>query len=255
MSETTVKSTIGEVAWHDLMTTDVEAAKRFYAELLGWEYNPWKAAGSENEYPLIHVGDADHGGVINVDPGHGSGSHWVAYIRVDDVDAAVSRAEAEGGSVLVPATEIPEVGRFAVIADPQGAVISPFAPAYDSAAPQGTFVWEEVHATEAEAAKRFYETVFGWTSRPMDMGDGATYTLFSRADGEDVAGLWPKQADDPGPAAWLTYLATDDVDAAAAKAVSLGATQFLEPTTAEGVGRFAVLADPTGAMFGLFQAA
>jgi predicted enzyme related to lactoylglutathione lyase len=251
VSETTVQSRVGEVAWHDLATTDVEAAKRFYAELLGWEYNTWRSG--ENEYPMIHVGDADHGGVIRLAEGHPAGPHWVAYIRVDDVDATVARAEAEGGSVVAGATDIPEVGRIAVIMDPQGAVIAPFAPSSDSPAPQGTFVWEELHATEAEGAKRFYEAVFGWSSRPMDMGGGVTYTILSRADGEDVAGLWPKPEGEAGPSAWLTYLATDDVDAASAKARSLGATQFLEPTSAEGVGRFAILADPTGAMFGLFQ--
>jgi len=251
MSETSVRTRVGEVVWHDLMTTDVEAAKRFYGELLGWDFNVWKPG--EFDYPMIHEGEADHGGIAPLPPERGGQSHWIAYVRPDDVDEAVRRAEEQGATILAQPDDIPEIGRYAVLADPQGAIISPFAPAYDSPAPQGTFLWEELHTPDVKAAKSFYETVFGWSSREMDMGEAGAYTILSRTDGEDVAGITRKSDDSPGPASWLAYVATDDVDSKAAKAVELGATQYLEPVTVEGVGRFAILGDPTGAMFGLFQ--
>jgi uncharacterized protein len=253
MSETSVQTRVGEVRWHDLMTNDVEAAKTFYGELLGWEFNVWKPG--ELDYPMIHVRESDHGGIVKADPDRGTPSHWIAYIHVDDVDSTILRAEQEGATIAVQPTDIPEVGRFAIIVDPQGAAISPFTSAYDSPAPQGTFMWEELYSADADGAKRFYGAVFGWTSREMDMGGGQSYTILSRADGEDVAGIWPKSDGASGPAAWHTYLATPDVDAATAKAAKLGATTYMEPMTVEGVGKFSILGDPTGAMFGLFEVA
>jgi predicted enzyme related to lactoylglutathione lyase len=251
MSETSVKARVGEIAWHDLMTSDVEAAKGFYGELLGWEYNAWESGGVE--YPMIHAGEADHGGIVALDPAEGAPPHWTCYVRVGDVDATILRAEQEGGTVAVPARDIPEVGRVAVVTDPQGAAIAPFAPVYDSPAPAGTFAWEELHTTDPDAAKRFYTEVFGWQSSEMDMGDLGTYGILGLGEEESVAGVLRKPDDRPGPAFWLTYLTTPDVDASTAKAIELGANQLLEPTSVEGVGRFSILTDPQGASFGLFQ--
>jgi predicted enzyme related to lactoylglutathione lyase len=253
MSETSVKARVGEITWHDLLTSDVEAARRFYGDLLGWEFNAWEGSG-DVEYPMIHVGEADHGGIAAIDPARGTPPHWICYVRVGDVDATILRAEQEGGTVLVQPADIPEVGRYGVIADPQGAVIAPFAPAYDSPAPKGTFVWEELHTTDPDAAKRFYGEVFGWQSSDMDMGDLGTYGILGLSEEESVAGVFRKPDDQPGPAYWLTYLAASDVDTSTAKAIELGANQLLEPTSVEGVGRFSILVDPMGAPFGLFQA-
>ena len=120
--------------------------------------------------------------------------------------------------------------------------------------PQGTFIWEELYGADAEGAKRFYGAVFGWTSREMDMGSAVVHDpLACRRRGRRP--IWPKSDDASGPAAWHTYLATPDVDAATAKAAKLGATTYMEPMTVEGVGRFSILGDPTGAMFGLFEVA
>ena len=91
MSETSVEIRTGQVVWHDLMTTDVEAARRFYGTLLGWDFNVWKPG--EFDYPMIHIGDSDHGGIGRQDPGIGVPPHWRSYVRVDDVDAAAARCE------------------------------------------------------------------------------------------------------------------------------------------------------------------
>jgi hypothetical protein len=149
--------------------------------------------------------------------------------------------------------DIPEVGRFAVVQDPQGAVVSAYAFATEFTPPQGVFVWDELYADDVEEEKRFYAEVFGWTSSEMDMGGGQTYTMFSSGD-QQRAGAMTKPASMQAPPHWLVYISSDDVDADAAKAKELGAQIYMEPFDVSTVGRSAILADPTGAAFGLFKA-
>jgi predicted enzyme related to lactoylglutathione lyase len=174
----------------------------------------------------------------------------MGHVRVDDADAAAKRAESAGGSVIAGPMDIPDVGRFAAIRDPQGAALSVFAP-NDSEMPpaEGVFVWDELATSDVDGAKRFYGEVVGWTTVDMDMGD-MTYTMFRTGD-TDRAGCMPMMPGAPAPS-WLTYIGTDDVDATAAKAKELGATVHVEPQDIPNVGRFAVVGDPTGATFGLF---
>jgi uncharacterized protein len=113
-------------------------------------------------------------------------------------------------------------------------------------------VWDELHTSDPQAAKSFYGEVFGWKSADMEVGD-IVYTIFKRNGDADAGGLMKNPGDGQGPAAWTTYLATDDVDAMVAKATGLGATAHMPGDDVPGVGRIAVLSDPTGAMFGLFK--
>jgi predicted enzyme related to lactoylglutathione lyase len=245
---TRVQTQVGQFIWHDLLTTDVEQAKGFYAELLGWEVETWKPG--EVDYPMIKANGAQHGGF---GPLEGGGtSHWIGHVFAEDVDDAVAAAKREGGTIRGEPGGHPEVGRWATIVDPQGAEISAFKPNYDSPAPAGVFLWDEVLTDDVAKAKAFYGSVFGWTAEDMDMGEMGTYTLFKKADGENAAGLMQKR-EAGGPATWTPYLAADDVDATFAKARDLGAQTFVEPMDVETVGRFAVLADPTGATFGLYK--
>jgi predicted enzyme related to lactoylglutathione lyase len=247
---TGTQTRVGQIIWHDLMTTDVDRATAFYTALLGWELEPWEMEGQT--YQMIKANDQQHGGFVSLDPSHGHPSHWTGYVAVEDIDATVAAARGAGATIAVEPTPIPEVGRFAVLADPQGAVISLLQPAYDSPAPTGAFAWDELLAVDPDGAKAFYERALGWTSAGMDMGEHGSYTLFKRAGGEDAAGMLQKPAETGGPAAWLPYLQSGDVDADFARAKELGATAFVEPAEIPGIGRFAVLADPTGATFGLW---
>jgi uncharacterized protein len=246
----TVETAVGRFVWHDHMSDDPAAASRFYGDLLGWEIEIWKPG--EMDYPMIKVGEQTHGGFGPVQGG--APAHWVGHVLVDDADAAAGRAEAAGGTIVAPAMEVPEVGRMVFVADPQGATVSLFAPAGEMTPTEGVFVWDELVTTDVGDAKRFYGEVVGWESRDQDMGNDLTYTLFS-SGGVDRAGGMRQPAESEGtPAAWLTYLATNDVDATMEKARSLGVTTvFTEPTDVMSVGRLAVFADPTGAVVGLFQ--
>jgi predicted enzyme related to lactoylglutathione lyase len=245
----TVRTEIGRFVWHDHVSADPEAARAFYGELLGWETEIYPAEGFD--YPMIKVGESTHGGFGPAR--EGAPAHWLSHVSVDDADAAAERVEAGGGSIVAPAMDIPEIGRMVIVADPQGAVLSLYASFGDSPPAEGVFVWDEVMTTDVEAAKRFYGDVVGWESRDVDMGKGEIYTLFS-SGGVNRAGCmaWPPGAQEM-PAAWGTYIGTDDVDATAEKAQSLGATILKEPFDVPDTGRMAIFADPTGAVVGIYK--
>jgi uncharacterized protein len=245
---TGVQTRVGQFMWHDLLTTDVERAKGFYTELLGWEVETWKPG--EIDYPMIKANGVQHGGFGSLE-GDG-GSRWLGHVFVEDVDQAVAAAQRAGGMIRGEPGGHPDVGRWATISDPDGAEISAFKPNYDSPAPAGVFLWDELAASDVEQAKAFYGKVFGWTTEDMDMGEMGIYTLLKRRDGENAAGLMQRR-DGGDLAFWTPYLAADGVDASFAKARELGAKTFVEPMDVETVGRFAVLADPTGATFGLYK--
>src|SRR4051794_20042923 len=181
---TDVKTAVGRFVWHDHVSDDPTKAKDFYSSLFGWGTEIFRPG--EFDYPMIISGGKGHGGFGQAQGG--APPHWMGHVQVDDVDAAAERAAGAGGSVLAGPMDIPEVGRFAAIRDPQGAVFSLFTP-NDAASStgDGVFVWDELATSDAEAAKSFYGEVVGWTTRDMDMGGGMTYTLF-RSGETDRAG-------------------------------------------------------------------
>lgn len=253
---TETQTLIGKFVWHDHTSGDVEQAKSFYTELLGWEIEMFDGGGMN--YPMIKANGAMHGGFGESQGG--APPYWLGHVAVEDADETAEKVKAGGGTIYYGPSDIPEVGRFFIFADPQGAVVSAFASSGPPPAAEGAFVWHELATSDIDAAKKFYGDVFGWTSRDMDMdmGEGMSYTIFERPGGGDAGGGMPLTADmkEHGvPPNWLPYLGTDDVDATTAKAKELGATVHMEPTDIEGVGRFSVLQDPTGAAFALFKGA
>jgi predicted enzyme related to lactoylglutathione lyase len=245
---TGVQTKVGTFIWHENNSTDVETAKRFYTELFGWETEEWPG---EMQYTIIRSGGKGHGGFAAAQGG--APSHWNGNVFVEDADEAARRAEAAGGRILFGPESIPEVGRFALIADPQGAVVTAFSPQGEGGElGEGVFVWDELHTSDPAAAKSFYGEVFGWSARDEDMG-GFAYTIFKSAGDRDVAGCAQLREGEPGPH-WLTYVGTSDVDASAARAKELGGTVLVEPTDIPNdIGRFSVIQDPAGAVFGLFK--
>lgn len=249
-------TTPGRFVWHDLMSTDVERAKAFYAGLLGWQYKVVDM-GAMGPYPIILAGGREIGGMVTFDPAHGAPSHWIAYVTVDDIDAAMGRVTAGGGTVCVPPTAIPETGRFAVVTDPAGAAISPFV--YAAPRPDkpddpavGIVCWNELLTTDPAGAVPFYQSVFGWGHGTLEMGPAGVYHLFKRDD-KDHAGMMQMPPEAAAPPMWLPYFLVADVDASFATALSTGAMAHVPPRDIPEVGRFAVLGDPTGASFALFK--
>jgi predicted enzyme related to lactoylglutathione lyase len=249
---TGVQTAVARFVWHDHVSGDVEKAKAFYTALLGWEIETWKPG--EMNYPMITVEGKMHGGF---GPAQGAPSHWLGHVAVDDADAAAKRAEQAGGKVAAPPMDIPDVGRMAVIQDPQGATLSAFAAASEATpVSEGVFVWDELLTTDVEDAKRFYGEVFGWTSHEFEsLPEAPPYTLFRSGDA-DRAGCMamPDEAKAMGARPhWIPYIGVDDVDGTTARAKELGATIYMDGTDIPTVGRIAVFGDPTGADAGLFR--
>jgi predicted enzyme related to lactoylglutathione lyase len=246
---TGVQTAIGKFVWHDHISTDVEKAKSFYSELFGWETEVWKPG--EQDYPMIKAGGQMHGGFGPAEGG--APAHWLGHVLVEDVDETVRRAEGAGAKILAEPSELPEVGRVSVFADPQGAVVSAYSPAGDVPESEGVFVWDELHTSDIQAAKSFYTEVFGWTTRDTDMGEMGTYVIFQRAGDVDAAGGMQLPKGMAAPPHWLAYIGTDDVDRTTARAKELGGTILQEPMDIPDIGRFSIIQDPTGATVGIYK--
>jgi uncharacterized protein len=245
---TPVQTALGAVVWHDHASSDPERATQFYTALFGWRTE----ARPDINYTMIVDDGTQHGGFWPPAE-EGLPAGWIGHVLVNDVDATAGRAEAAGGSVLFGPMDAPAGRRFAVIRDPEGAVLSAYSSPGESSPPQGVFGWDELYADDIEAAKSFYSEVFGWTASEMDMGEGRTYTIFNSGD-QQRAGAMEKPPGMTAPSHWLVYIVSDDVDAHAAKAKELGAQVYMEPFDVPTVGRLAILADPTRAPFGLHKA-
>jgi uncharacterized protein len=244
----------GKFAWYELVTKDIKKAQVFYGEVLGWRVQGFPMGNFT--YDMIYVGDTMIGGYAQ--PRKEAPSHWISYISVEDVDAAVKVATANGGRVVEPASDIPDVGRQARIADPQGAEICLFRSSTGNAPdldpnPVGHFFWNELHTTDLERAIAFYEKVTALRrTETMESPAGKYHVLSSAGAGRGgVTSHLP-----PGTAPhWLPYVVSDDVDAAAARAKRAGGTVLMGPEDILDVGRVAVLKDPTGAAFSVMKPA
>jgi predicted enzyme related to lactoylglutathione lyase len=241
----------GKFVWYELMTTDIGAAEKFYGDVIGWKV---KDSGmTEMTYKLAEAGTAQVAGIMGVPPGaHPS---WVGYVAVDDVDASAAEAKRLGGSIYHEASDIPGVGRFAVIGDPHGAGIALFkgtseAPPEVPAGTTGHGGWRELSAGNLDQAFAFYSTLFGWTkSDAMDMGGMGVYQLFA-IDGVQSGGMMNKPPQVPMPS-WLYYFIVDAVDAAGARVRDGGGKILNGPTEVPGGSWILQCADPQGVAFAL----
>ena len=198
------------------MSGDIEKAKSFYTELLGWDVE--EVDVGEEKYPMIKNDGGMHGG-FGASQG-GAPPHWLGHVAVEDADETAEKVKAGGGTIYFGPSDIPEIGRFFVFADPQGAALSAFASSSPPEGPpaEGTFAWDELATSDVDGAKKFYGDVFGWTSKDMDMGGGMTYTIFERPGGGEAgaAGCMPlteEMKSNNVPPNWLVYIGTEDVDA------------------------------------------
>jgi predicted enzyme related to lactoylglutathione lyase len=244
---TTLAASIGKFVWHEQVSSDPNQAQAFYTQLFGWGTEVFKPG--EIDYTMISARGQSHGAFSKAMEG-APPPHWLSHVRVENVDETVQKAEAAGGKLAAGPFEMGEVGRIAIIGDPQGAYISVYEPEGDGPAAEGVFVWDELGTSDVDAAQRFYEEVFGWTT--SDMGpDYGGYRIFNRGD-TGVAGLMTLP-DSSIPPHWQPYVAVDDPDATAKKATELGGSVLMEPMDVPEVGRIAVLRDPQGATFGIIK--
>ncbi len=249
----------GRHVWYDLMTTDTDGAKDFYGKVVGWTLTPFE--GAQDPYDMWTAGETPIGGLMPLPPeaqAQGAPPHWLAYITTPDVDATVARAQELGGNVIVPPQDIPTVGRFAVLADPFGAVFCPFTPAGDmpegGRPSPGEMSWHELMSGDYEKAFAFYSDLFGWEKGvAMDMGEAGIYQLFRRPGAPmDDGGMMTKTPEMP-VSAWLYYVNTADLDGAVETVKGEGGQVMAGPMEVPGGDRICVCMDPQGAAFALHE--
>ena len=249
---------VGDFVWYDLLTVAPKGAVAFYSEVIGWKTQAFQ--GGSEEYLMWVGSQGPLGGVMPLPESAaamGAPPHWFSHVTVEDCDATVTRVKALGGVVYKEPTDIPTVGRFAIIADPQGASISVFTPSSamqgHDVSKAGEFCWNELATTDNKAAFAFYSEIFGWSLiSSMDMGPMGTYEIFGKG-GKQLGGMFNKPPVMPR-AAWVYYVSVDDLEATITRATAAGASLMNGPMDVPG-GRIAQFTDPQGAVFALHTAA
>lgn len=250
----------GRVVWYDCMTTDPTKARDFYTKLIGWTITPMPSEGGTYEMWTGPKGPL--GGVMQLPEEAakmGAPSHWLMYVGTPDVAATVREASALGAKVWVPPREIPGIGQFAVLADPQGAMFAVYCssqPATDEVTPAivGEFGWHELATSDPEAAWAFYAKLFDWEKREVhDMGPIGLYQTWGRPGWPMAIGaVFPRPAEMP-VSCWTLYVRVADINAAVASERALGGQVLMDPMEVPGGAWVAPCMDPTGAMFALLQ--
>ena len=244
---------VGAPCWVDLFTADLDRARSFYGEVFGWTS---ESAGPEyGGYVNFSKDGVLVAGAMANDGSTGQPDHWSVYLAVEDAGATVDAASAAGGEVIVPAMDVMDLGRMAVVTDVGGAAIGIWQPGLHKGfgvhAEPGAPAWFELHTRDYEASVAFYQKVFGWSTSVT--GDTPDFRYTTLGEGEDQqAGIMDATAflPDGVPATWSVYFGVADADATVAKVTELGGALTQGPDDTP-YGRLAVCTDPTGATFKL----
>ncbi len=252
----------GRFLWYQLQPSDAAGAIAFYQKVVGWGTET--LAGMDTPYTMFTRLGAPIGGVLPLPEEAkqaGAVSHWLAYIGTTDVDGTVGQATKTGAKICVPAQDIPSVGRFAVLLDPQGALFAVYKPEQEPGAeepPQnGDCSWHELVTGDVKLAWDFYAPLFGWERKGAghDMGPLGVYQEYGRPGSSPLGGMFKKPAEMPGPPHWELYFRVDDVNAGAER-VKAGGGQILNGPMEVPGGDFIVnCLDPFGAGFSLHHRA
>ncbi|HXQ18623.1 MAG TPA: VOC family protein [Acidimicrobiales bacterium] len=242
----------GTPNWVDLLATDPAAARTFYGGLFGWRFEDTPTLQGTS-YSMAFLGDRLASAISVQSPDESP--VWNTYLAVDDIDAASARAEAAGGKVLMPATDIMDAGRMAALLDPTGAMVFLWQAKQHIGAiavnEPGAVLWNELMTDDPKKAVAFYGQVVGVGSEGTDIG-GTPYTLLT-VNGSTVGGVTtPSMLGAPNH--WHVYFGTGDVAASVQRATELGATVLSPPSTSP-IGTSATLRDPQGAVFSVFKLA
>lgn len=245
----------GTFCWVDLATTDPGAAKRFYAPLLGWTATDMPA-GPDMSYSMFRRDGREVAALFGLSAQmrqQGVPSHWQSYISVENVDESAQRAAALDAAILMPPFDVLDAGRMALVQDPTGAGFALWEPRAHAGAglvnEPGSLVWNELQTRDVETALEFYGAMFGWTSR-VDAG-AAVAEYHTLLNGERLAGGMLRIQPEWGEVApaWAVYFAVESCAGTVEQAAATGGSVVVPPTELGGIGTFAFLADPQGAVF------
>jgi uncharacterized protein len=245
----------GRFVWYELITTDMAAAKVFYASVVGW--GAQDASTPTMTYALFTAGKAFVSGLVGLSEDArklGATPRWVGYVGVDDVDAAVDRIKRRGGAVHIPPTDVSDLSRFSIVADPQMASLAlikwlrPNQQITDLGQ-AGRVGWHELLSIDLEKAFAFYGELFDWQKAEADAGPLGTYQLFS-AGGQTIGGMFTMPPTVSIPF-WLYYFNVGNIDVAAERVRAGGGRVIEGPLELPGGSWIARCMDPQGAMFAL----
>jgi uncharacterized protein len=250
----------GKFIWYELLTTDPDAAIDFYGKVVGWTAADHENSQAGMRYIILSAGERGVGGIFPLNQqmlDGGARPGWLGYINVADTDAQTKRISDAGGAVHIPPGDIPNVGRFSMVADPAGAVfylMTPLPqeepPAVDPETP-GHVSWRELYSSIGqENAFAFYADQFGWeTYEQMDMGPMGKYRIFGQ-DGVQMGGMMDKPEIVP-VSAWAYYINVDGIDAAVERVRANGGQVLMGPKEVPGGSWIIQGLDPQGASFAL----
>jgi predicted enzyme related to lactoylglutathione lyase len=247
----------GDFIWYELLTNDAGAAARFYGAVVGWQTRA--AEGSDRGYQILGIGGEDVGGLMTLPADAeraGMRPTWLGYVGVDDVDATAAEIVRAGGTQHMPPTDIPGVGRFAMLADPQEVVFYVMRGATDGTSTAfdqgktGHCNWNELATTDPAAALSFYSAHFGWAKGDaMPMGEMGDYQFIDHG-GRTIGAVMKRTPEGPPPA-WNFYFGVEDIDGAAKAVSANGGAIHYGPAEVPGGVFIIVAGDPQGALFGL----
>jgi predicted enzyme related to lactoylglutathione lyase len=250
----------GTFSWPELSTTDQKAAVTFYRALFGWELND-QPMGPGETYSMFQMRGKPVSAAYNMRPEErqtGAPPHWNSDVTVASADDAVKKAESLGAKVFAPPFDVMDVGRMGILQDPTGAIFQVWQAKKHIGAvimnEPGALCWTELTTTDTKAAEAFYTALFGWTPKHSAPGAPMEYTEFS-VGGTPSIGMMAKPANMPAhiPSYWMPYFQVTGADASASKAKELGGNIMVPPQDISGTGRFAIVTDPQGAMFAVFE--
>ena len=249
----------GQFVWYELMTSNSAAAKAFYPGVAGWAAEDWP----HSQYTMWTAGGIPLGGIVQLRPDQlqqGMRSAWMPYIEAGDVDETARKAASIGGRVLFGPKDITGTGRFAVLADPQGAVFAIYhslspSEGFDGEPIPGRFGWHELTTTDPRGALDFYRRLFAWEATGSFTVDGSEYQMYG-SRGRSYGGMQTRPREMGNmPPFWLCYIAVPDLHKSVAAAKQLGGRVLSGPMAVPGGGWTAVLTDPQGALFALYRPA
>jgi predicted enzyme related to lactoylglutathione lyase len=243
--------------WYDLMTTDIDAAEKFYADVVGWRMRD--SGMAHQRYTLLMDGEQMAGGIMAIPAdaaAAGVPPAWMGYVGVADLSAKAAELEKAGGAVHRGPQDIPGVGRFCVVSDPQGAGFILFEQLPGAAGEPAPFMahrtigWRELNATDMDMVWPFYEKLFGWKRvEAHDMG-GFTYMTFATGGADPSGGMMTMMPGTPQPY-WAYYISVEGIDSAVSRARAGGGSALMDVMEVPGGMFVAPMLDPQGAHFNL----